>query len=321
MCNYTRTHSNLQLAKSKRTEVMAIGRMGNPILNGCAPPHRSCVVGTATRRFSMQLPINHLTGEETDAINILDALHFTMKSACGLGEKFTTHSPEDSDDDGSTDDSTAATEGDEIFDAIKSHSFCPRIVSELLGPRLREIISTTCASPVDELTMKTLMKKNFNKKLFRTKREKAFIFSVEVVLKSAIVFHISKTRLNIHDDIDTVDELLAEYNEYTIFNPSVMDETEMQYLLNFRNMMKVALQIIPAKRNKMLLISICSVLEGSGKIYVTGGTQSISTSRRMCIFEHESGIQKRRRPERKVVPTEKKRSRKKSSAATAVQLF
>ena len=64
----------------------------------------------------------------------------------------------------------------------------------------------------------------------------------------------------------------------------------MGYLLTFRAMMRTALEVIPARRNKMLLIAICALLEGSGRIYITGGTQSSATSRRMIIFEQESGV-------------------------------
>jgi len=66
-------------------------------------------------------------------------------------------------------------------------------------------------------------------------------------------------------------------------------------------MMRIALQVVPPKRNKMLIVAICSALEGSGRTYVTGGTQSMATSRRMQIFEHESGLQKRRRPMRRSI--------------------
>ena len=57
---------------------------------------------------------------------------------------------------------------------------------------------------------------------------------------------------------------------------------------NFRHAMQAALRIIPAERNKRLLLTICAYLEGSGRKYSTGGTQSLATSRRVRIFEHES---------------------------------
>ena len=82
----------------------------------------------------------------------------------------------------------------------------------------------------------------------------------------------------------------------------------MGYLLTFRAMMRTALEVIPARRNKMLLIAICALLEGSGRIYITGGTQSSATSRRMKIFEQESGVRSASHPSRNQTTDNEKKS-------------
>ena len=71
-----------------------------------------------------------------------------------------------------------------------------------------------------------------------------------------------------------------------------LDSAELKYLLVYRNMMKIALEIIPSKGHKALLMNICSILEGSGQTYSTGGTQSKATSRRVLIYQQESRKQR-----------------------------
>ena len=126
--------------------------------------------------------------------------------------------------------------------------------------------------------------------------DKDFLFKVEVLLKAVAVYYLSLQTISIHDEIDSVEELLQEYSQYTIFSECVTDSEEAGYLLAFRNYMKKALRIIPARRNKMLLVHICAILEGSRRSYVKGGTQSSATTRRTIIYEHESGHEKICRP-------------------------
>ena len=126
--------------------------------------------------------------------------------------------------------------------------------------------------------------------------------SLEVVLKATwVYFRFLQLQSEGKSSIDSADEMLSAYSKDTAFqllasndsrNNSDDDRHEISYLVLFRTMMKSALRVIPAKRNKLLVIAICAMLEGSGRSYVTGGTQSSATSRRMIIFEQESGIQR-----------------------------
>ena len=180
----------------------------------------------------------------------------------------------------------------------KIYSMCSQEVKVFLSPHLDQIMLSICSQPINQWTMKSLLSDHFDIKNIITKEEKDLLLKVEMVLKAGIVYFISLKDSNTHDDMDSIEELLSVYKKYSVFCDSSLDSTEKEYLLIFRNMMKRALRVINPKRNKLLLVNVCSLLEGSGRMYVTGGTQSAATSRRLQIFEHESGEQKRRRPER-----------------------
>lgn len=122
--------------------------------------------------------------------------------------------------------------------------------------------------------------------------------SIEKYLKAAAVYFLY-LKSKSSNDVNISESFLDEYNQYPMFSSNSLDDDEVQYITKFRDMLQIAMQVIPASRNKILLIRICSALEGSGRVYVTGGTQSLATSRRMQIFEHESGLQKTRRTVKK----------------------
>ena len=124
------------------------------------------------------------------------------------------------------------------------------------------------------------------------------VATVEIVLKAAAVYYLTLQSLNIHDDIDSVEELLQEYSGYELFTPSNIDAVEGEYLLTFRNYMKKALRFVPAKKNKATLLHVCALLEGSKRRYKKGGTQNASTTRRELIYEHETGFKKKSRAKR-----------------------
>jgi hypothetical protein len=77
------------------------------------------------------------------------------------------------------------------------------------------------------------------------------------------------------------------------------DHQELQYLLNYRNYLRIALQIIPARLNKQLLLKVASRLEGSKNEYITGGGQKIAVTRRVDIYEKEGNVTKSAKPKNK----------------------
>mmetsp|Transcript_27308 Transcript_27308/g.38811 ORF Transcript_27308/g.38811 Transcript_27308/m.38811 type:complete len:325 (+) Transcript_27308:338-1312(+) len=180
---------------------------------------------------------------------------------------------------------------------------CPQEINEHLGEKIHQIIVNICSatSSISIESMKKLMGDHFQGKINSTKQDRSFYFSVEVLIKAAIVQYLSFTPSSIFDKLISVKELLKEY---PTFVSEHINELELQYLLTFRNMMKIALEIIPGKCNKRLLLDLCSTLEGSGRIYSTGGTQSRSTKRRVLIYEHESHMKRvPRTPMSASVPT------------------
>ena len=124
--------------------------------------------------------------------------------------------------------------------------------------------------------------------------EKKDAYAVEVLLKALLVYarYLQQQQQEVAATTLATATLPPSYSTFAVFQSECLssDDNEMGYLLTFRAMMRTALEVIPARRNKMLLIAICALLEGSGRIYITGGTQSSATSRRMIIFEQESGL-------------------------------
>ena len=159
----------------------------------------------------------------------------------------------------------------------------PSDVHQVIGDRLQEMIFFACTNST-MIGLQFIIENYFDVSAYRTVEEKSLLFTIEVVLKAAAVYYRSILPIFIFDSFNTVEELL---NDYDAFREGI-DLFEQQKLLTFRNMMKIALSIIPAKGNKRLLMCICSLLEGSSKLYASGGARSYSTSRRVLIFEKES---------------------------------
>lgn len=92
-----------------------------------------------------------------------------------------------------------------------------------------------------------------------------------------------------------MNRLLREYPEF-----SETEEIEQTKLLHFRNLMAVALLIIPANHNRAHLLNLITRLtEGRCVKYVTGSGAMRSTRRRVLIYEREGKIVPTIRPPRK----------------------
>ena len=83
-----------------------------------------------------------------------------------------------------------------------------------------------------------------------------------------------------------MDELLRRYPDFV----EVKERQELQYLLAFRNIIRIALLVIPPLSNKQLLLNIGGRLEGSGNEYITGTGQKICVTRRVIIYEQEGSV-------------------------------
>ena len=84
----------------------------------------------------------------------------------------------------------------------------------------------------------------------------------------------------------SIDEFIRRYPDFV----EIEDSQELQYLLAFRNIIRVALLVIPPLSNKQLLLNIGGRLEGSGNEYITGTGQKICVTRRVIIYEQEGRV-------------------------------
>lgn len=93
-----------------------------------------------------------------------------------------------------------------------------------------------------------------------------------------------------------VDELLSRYPEFQ----DVSDPTELKYLLEIRNLMKVCMLLIPARTNKCYLLDIVvRIVEKARGKYITGTGQTAATSRRVLIYEREGDVTRMKRQSHK----------------------
>lgn len=94
------------------------------------------------------------------------------------------------------------------------------------------------------------------------------------------------------------DEFLDHYGD--LCHSLVNDE--INTLVLYRNIMKVAMTIIPASGNKGLLLDLVTrLVEGHQRKYVTGSGATIETKRRVRIYENEGEIKVIIRPERRKI--------------------
>jgi hypothetical protein len=197
---------------------------------------------------------------------------------------------------------------DTVCDRVQS--LCPlEMKNSAILERIRYIITNFCSeeSRICSSSVAELMTMYFQPNGFRADSiEKEVLSEVEVIVKAGVVYFLALRLLSTFDKINDTEEFAKDYPEFS--GTDDIDDLELQYLLIYRNMMKVAIGVIEPEGHKRLLMRICSFLEGSRRSYATGGTQSPSTSRRVLIYERESGIQCSRRGARRPArpPTSRK---------------
>ena len=209
----------------------------------------------------------------------------------------------------------------EDFLIAKVYSYCPPSIKIFLDTMLNELIvfiqennyrHELAISKVNELVC------NQSKTCIMAKDN---LFQIEAVLKSVVVYHSYYNKTNGESNrLNGENNLLNDYNQYSEFaNSNTIDSTEVEYMSNFRHAMQAALRIIPAEKNKRLLLTICAYLEGSGRNYSTGGTQSLATSRRVRIYEHESEYLKQYYQQESPHEKEKQKQKQRQKTLTTCQ--
>ena len=75
----------------------------------------------------------------------------------------------------------------------------------------------------------------------------------------------------------------------------VFDVQERWYLINNANSLRLAMLLIPAANNKILLLKIAALLEKSKRTYSTGSGASLHSKRRSMLYEGEGNITAKKR--------------------------
>ena len=108
---------------------------------------------------------------------------------------------------------------------------------------------------------------------------------IERVYRSLFVLVLSKRRSDLL--LKSVKEFLKEFPDY-----AKCDDSELNLLLKFRNMMKCGIILYNAKSNKGKLMDIAGRL--SGKLFTLGGGSTIEAKRREAIYEQLGGVTKKK---------------------------
>jgi hypothetical protein len=183
-----------------------------------------------------------------------------------------------------------------IEEAFHDLPFFPELIKDKV---LKILLSARDEKELDAATIKILLIRFFDvQAIDKGALGKTILYHISNAIRCCLVLLLEKDS-KYHSLFWTDRSQLIE--QYPSFKD--LDGQELSYLLRFRNMLKLALNIIPPRLNKNKLIDVAARLEGSGKQYVTGSGQTAPTARRVKIFEDESGV----RPEKRPTPRKRKR--------------
>jgi len=158
----------------------------------------------------------------------------------------------------------------DIFNVIKQcFSYRLHNFDTLVAPKLWQVLADSNSFVITEEITKNAVGKYYDASQFQTNHQKLVLWIVRLIFKATFVLIISYYKENRELIWSSVDRLVAEYGHHEEFRD--LDPREKNYLLNFRNAIKIAQLIIPAKNNKGSLLLIAGSLEGSRNEYVTGG--------------------------------------------------
>ena len=200
-----------------------------------------------------------------------------------------------------------------IFILIKSYFSDLYYFDSLISSKLLLAIQDSCSTNIDVRATEKVAERYFDRKLFTSTEQKLVWAQIRVTFKACYILILSYQDYPRSLMLPDVSSLLQCYPEFK-------DEgfQELEWLLRFRNMLRIALLVIPAENHKSCLIRIAASLEGSRKEYITGGGRKPAVQRREIIFERESGISPVKRPEGRKRPV---RSENGSKVKTSLSSF
>lgn len=110
---------------------------------------------------------------------------------------------------------------------------------------------------------------------------------MEVIMRTATVYFLSQ-EIAIQQRYFITDPniLIARYTSFTA--DQGVNETELTYLVAFRNAVKLEL-VLDQKKEKVMALQVGERLEGAHRSYVLGSKASAATRRRVEIYEQEGG--------------------------------
>ncbi|KAJ1405665.1 hypothetical protein B484DRAFT_483363, partial [Ochromonadaceae sp. CCMP2298] len=183
----------------------------------------------------------------------------------------------------------------EVFSRVKSSFSDFHLFDFLVAEKLKKAITDSNSIEINMKTTKRLAERYFDVDKFKTAEQKMVLAQIQLIFRSAYVLLLSHQEAPRAMFMHSTAELLSKFPQ---FKTLAVDQEELGLLLNFRNMCKVALLVIPARLNKQCIIKIAGRLEGSQNEYITGGGQKPAVSRRVEIYEAEGGISAEKRPDR-----------------------
>lgn len=182
-----------------------------------------------------------------------------------------------------------------IFEDLQSAFSDFQFFDNLAAVPLRRAIADSNRIEINVKTTKKVADRYFDEDSFKTPDQRLVWAQLQIIFKTCYVLifstHARQQHLKWHD----VNTLITYYPDFA----KLHDSDELQLLLNFRNMLRMTIELIPARLNKQLILKIAARLEGSHNEYITGGGQKPAVQRRVQIYEKEGGINSEPRPGRK----------------------
>lgn len=181
----------------------------------------------------------------------------------------------------------------QTFSQIKSSFSDFHLFDNLVSEKLKQAIIDSDNIEINFKTTKKVAERYFDVESFKTTEQKLVWAQIQLIFKACYVLILSQSDSSQALFWDDVETLLDNYPSF-----SSVDTEEQQLLLNFRNMVKITLMVVPARLNKQCILKIAGRLEGSQNEYITGGGQKPAVTRRVEIYEREGGITAEKRPDR-----------------------
>jgi len=154
-----------------------------------------------------------------------------------------------------------------IYNNLRSIFSDFQFFDNLVAINLWQAIIDTNKIEINIKTTKKVVERYYDEDKYNTNELKIIWQQLQLIYKTCYVliysYHDNQQKL-IWNDINI---LLLNYPQfYNIIN----DKNELNLLLNFRNMLKITINLIPARLNKQIILKIAARLEGSQNEYITG---------------------------------------------------